>query len=724
MKNLRVLMFVFLLFLFSVILFSNENPYTETEKDINISEDMRSDSLNMRFIGSWPFGPSKSIAFDTLRNLAFCTSGGAVCIFDMSDPSCPVIISDRIRSRYKKGKIFYESYTQRLYIYVSIKGIVEIWDVSDPLIPEKIGFIKISLRNIFVSGPFAYIVNGGGLSILDITDPSNPQLVGFCDSGGASIAVAGSYAYIIGGNPNGFRIVDVSDPSNPQQIGQCWQEGHDIEVVGSYAYLASGDNLPFRIVDISDPYNPEFAGYYITQGGVNHIHVKDTLAYLSTDISMVILNVSDTANVVEVSSIEGNTTDLFLFEPYVYVLGENFRVIDVSTPSNPQMISSYQMKHISKDVMVMASYAYIASGKRGLQIVDISDPYNPEEMGYCDTPGNSQKVSVSGHYAYVADCDSGLRVIDISDPANPEEVGFYDSLRIEDVFVSGLYAYATGDGFYVFDVSDPSNPLKVGEFGDSYFDNLFVSGHYAYVSEPYYTRILDISDPSNPDIVSSIWLEMWHRSDIYVDGMYLYAITSDSYWNLAIVDISDPLNPEIITEWLGDVYWCSNIHVEGRFAYISSEYGGVDVVDVTDLYNPQIVGYYKEMSSHSWYSSPFVSNSVIYMAYGEIGLQIYEFLGTGVEEEKEIVEYTKLRLAQNPVKGNYIEFYLNSVKSTSGKYNLYNLLGQRVRAVLLNNLTLGENKISLPCTDIPAGVYFLKVETEENVWSEKLVIVK
>ena len=49
----------------------------------------RFDSSNMRFVGSCPFGPAWNVGADTARNLAFCGSGGAVLILDVSDPANP-----------------------------------------------------------------------------------------------------------------------------------------------------------------------------------------------------------------------------------------------------------------------------------------------------------------------------------------------------------------------------------------------------------------------------------------------------------------------------------------------------------------------------------------------------------------------------------------------------------------------------------------------------------
>lgn len=57
------------------------------------------DSLNVRFVGNWPFGPSEAVAYDLIRNLVFCGSGGGVYVLDVSNPATPQKISERIHSQ-------------------------------------------------------------------------------------------------------------------------------------------------------------------------------------------------------------------------------------------------------------------------------------------------------------------------------------------------------------------------------------------------------------------------------------------------------------------------------------------------------------------------------------------------------------------------------------------------------------------------------------------------
>jgi hypothetical protein len=53
----------------------------------------------------------------------------------------------------------------------------------------------------------------------------------------------------------------------------------------------------------------------------------------------------------------------------------------------------------------------VADDSTGLQIIDISTPSSPSLVGTYDTSGYARGVYISGKYAYVADYDSGLGVL-------------------------------------------------------------------------------------------------------------------------------------------------------------------------------------------------------------------------------------------------------------------------------------------------------------------------
>ncbi|MEO0261931.1 MAG: hypothetical protein ABIM49_06335, partial [candidate division WOR-3 bacterium] len=109
--------------IFSIIQIINEFPVNKQKIKSGF------DPLNVHFIGNWPFGPSSAAIFDPSRNLVFLGSGGGVYILNVSSPSNPVKVSEKIHTRGIVYGLFYESVNKRLYIAAG-QGGLEIWNIS------------------------------------------------------------------------------------------------------------------------------------------------------------------------------------------------------------------------------------------------------------------------------------------------------------------------------------------------------------------------------------------------------------------------------------------------------------------------------------------------------------------------------------------------------------------------------------------------------------------
>jgi len=135
-------------------------PYSEPVEPYEEIGNMWFDSLNVRFVGNWPFGPSYAVAYDSARSLLFCGSGGGVYILDGSNPTNPMMLSEKLHTRGAVWDFFYDSILQRLYIADGVAGL-EIWNVNDPLNPEKLGFYDTPdfARGVYVSDSYAYIAD-------------------------------------------------------------------------------------------------------------------------------------------------------------------------------------------------------------------------------------------------------------------------------------------------------------------------------------------------------------------------------------------------------------------------------------------------------------------------------------------------------------------------------------------------------------------------------------
>ena len=158
-------------------------------------------------------------------------------------------------------------------------------------------------------------------------------------------------------------------------------------------------------------------------------------------------------------------------------------------------------------------------------------------------------------YALLCVRNEGLSIIDITN--EPVEVGFVSSLS-------------------------PGNDAK----------DVKVYDHYAVLIKEYEPgQIIDLMDPSNPDVVSTIHFGN-NGSDggahnCYMDGSVLYVIGQDTD-GLEIYDLSDPGSPTFVSHY--PTYYYHDIYVKNGLGYAAGIYGdGVDILDLTDLENPQLL---------------------------------------------------------------------------------------------------------------------------------------
>jgi len=459
---------------------------------------------------------------------------------------------------------------------------------------------------VAVQGDYAYVAATGLFTVMDISSPSQPRQVGYCGipPGGHAmgVAVSGQYAYVASG-ASGLRVIDVSDRTNPHEVGHWETEGAytcsfwDVVVVGEYAYVA--DALGFlRVIDISDPTSPEQAAEVPVSGSPRHVEVAAGYAYLPDAWAngmaggIWVVDVSDPENPALLWLWTGLVAyDMRVIGSYAYVVefAGNFWVIDISDLANPTAVGWCTLFG-GDEVVAQGEYAYVASGADGLRVIDVSDPTAPVEVGAWEET-YTEGVAVAGAYAYLANWDRGFRAIDVSNPAEPVEVGFWGAPNYaRGLAVAGGHAYVADSfsGLLAVDVSDPGSPLPVGWWGSAW--RVAVSGGYAYVANSITFYVVDVSDPSNPQLRG--YLDIG-ASAVAVAGQYAYVAGSSVGIGacLQVVDVSDPANPVRLgyCETPGDAF---DVAVAGQYAYVADWDAGLSIIDISDPANPQVVGQY------------------------------------------------------------------------------------------------------------------------------------
>ena len=303
----------------------------------------------------------------------------------------------------------------------------------------------------------------------------------------------------------------------------------------------------------------------------------------STNTANVNMAIVEALSLVIVGSLDtdGEAEGVAVVGDYAYVAdsSKGLKVVNIATPSTPELVGSLDTNDYAMGVTVVGNYAYVADWSEGLKIINIATPSAPELVGSLDTDGYALKVAVAGDYAYVADDNKGLKIINIADPAAPELIGsLATDGEIVGVAVAGDYAYVADydEGLKVVNIATPSAPELIGSLvTPGRASGIAVAGDYAYIaSREKGLQIVNIATPSAPKLVSSL------DTDGYAVGVVIagdYAYVADYDEGLKIINIASPEAPVLVGRLDTDDK-AVGVAVAGIYTYLADEEDGLKVI--------------------------------------------------------------------------------------------------------------------------------------------------
>ena len=300
---------------------------------------------------------------------------------------------------------------------------------------------------------------------------------------------------------------------------------------------------------------------------------------------------ADAVNIEYVGRHYGVAWDVAVVEHLAYVAGGDFRVLDISDPTNPTLIGSQYSDGYALDLAIAGDYAFVVgytdwpTENSWVRVVDISKPSSPAEVGlwvHSSWWGWANAIAIAGNHAYIALYGVGLVVVDVSDPASPQEIARFTGLPWAwDLTVAGKYLYVADDyGLGIVDVSIPSSPRLVGFLSTwDWVWDVAVSGQTAYLADGFAgVQVVDVSDPTNPTTISSYYPPQV-AVGVTVSGQHVYV----GAWaaGLRVVDISNPasLTETGLYDTQGKAYRTT---VVGNILYVADGHGGLLIL----RYNP------------------------------------------------------------------------------------------------------------------------------------------
>ena len=412
-----------------------------------------------------------------------------------------------------------------------------------------------------------------------------------------AVRVAGSYAFVAGVGypaPPGGAILrlltlDVSTPSQPRYLSHVdaptssgWNTT-SIRISGRSAYVMlgryGGKDGMLAIFGLNQPAAPQLVGTFPLGPWASAMDVVGNRTYVAG----------------------GTTRD-----------GGWFQVIDVSDPVHPTLESTTYLEGAPICVSVAGNYAYaggavLRAGEENsighMDIIDISDPSQPVVATGLDLPEYLEVEALAAegsllhraawgwNYSPLGEAPPAYEVFDLSDPLNPSLIGRCELAgHASTIRVVGERVYLDDGGLRIIEITDPHNPQVeallplVGGWGSDIFD---VVGPFAYWHDGCTLRVLGAQDPTAPFQVGELdtgfsgpWTSVDGDLGAWLDGT-----------KLRVFNLSNRYAPELVAaqDLPYAVTWVAPyrpLKVVGQCAYLMGGDSQGLFLQVLDLSNP------------------------------------------------------------------------------------------------------------------------------------------
>ena len=177
----------------------------------------------------------------------------------------------------------------------------------------------------------------------------------------------------------------------------------------------------FEYADGSDAWNPDGV-----LNGASHIHLAGEIAYITADVGLVVVDLSDpsTPKVTAVRELTDARASAIQFR-YLWVTdADGVKLFDVTDLRNPIARPEATVPLAdAKRLYIARTYAYVAAKQDGLVIVDVTNPLKPkieQKVTFDGILNDAEDVIVGSTnaslFAYVADGRNGLKVLQLTSP--------------------------------------------------------------------------------------------------------------------------------------------------------------------------------------------------------------------------------------------------------------------------------------------------------------------
>ncbi len=284
---------------------------------------------------------------------------------------------------------------------------------------------------------------------------------------------------------------------------------------------------------------------------------------------------------------------------YVAIADIGIRVIDGNTSLDINYIPEP-----SRALAISGNILYSASGGDGVAVIDVSNPAAPVITGRTLAGTlNLQNIAVAGTRVFAEEPPNRIHIVDAS-AVTPVEVGTMTepaqamAASGDRLFVSGPTFTGfvndisdSGKPLRVFNVANPAAPSLVAEVADANgaLAGVATNGTLAFVSDPPFFRVLDVSTTASPREIASLQIDGYQP---HVKSRGTQAILYGT-GDVQLIDVSDPYNPKVVKTFHSLGHSPSYADFVATGILEGNSFTGLHLVDFVDYPEPAIVNAFK-----------------------------------------------------------------------------------------------------------------------------------
>ncbi len=427
--------------------------------------------------------------------------------------------------------------------------------------------------------------------------------------------------------------------------------------------------------------------------------------------------------------------------------------VDVTDPINPIYTGKLpghdaERPIIWRDMKVYNDHMYVTvdGGNNGMQVFDLR-----QLRGFDGTPTD---FDATAHYD---------RITSAHNVAINEESGFayitgYNLSKSD----QGAKDTCSGRGLHIVDLRDPSNPTYAGCFADrgtgrrndGYThdaqcviyrgpDEKYKGREICIGSNETHISIADVTDKKNPvavGIASYPHVGYTHQGWLTTDQEYFLmndetdeinggvSNTRTIIWDLA--DLEDPI-------YHSAFYFSStgpdhNLYVHGDYMFSANYSEGLRIVDISDIDHPREIAFFDTHPGHdntfdgAWSNYRFPGSGTTVVGSHPDGLMILDPVTiTHIKASVAIPEAFSLSPAYPNPFNPATSTVLSLPEQTEVRAEVLDMLGRSVDLLEDGVLSAGQHTLTFDAgQQLPSGIYYIRVRTDQYATGIRVVLVK